>query len=54
MDYSSRRILSFYDDIESRENFRKIDSSDVVELLSHDGSDLEDSLLGSGSSAYLI
>ncbi|KAK8806090.1 hypothetical protein WA171_007175, partial [Blastocystis sp. BT1] len=49
MDYSSRRILSFYDDIESQENFRKIDSSDVVELLSHDGSDLEDSLLSSHS-----
>ena len=54
MDYSSRRILSFYDDIESQENFRKIDSSDVVELLSHDGSDLEDSLLSSDSVVHFI
>ena len=46
MDYSSRRITSFYDDVESQENFRKIDSSDVVELLSQDGSDLDDFLLG--------
>ena len=52
MDYSSRRILSFYDDIESQENFRKIDSSDVV--LSHDGSDLEDSLLSSESVVHFI
>ena len=45
-DDSIRRISSFYDDNESKENFRKVDSSDVLSMISTDGSDLEECLLG--------
>ena len=44
--YTPRAFVDFYDDTESQAMFHRVSSSDLMGMVSTDGSDLEEQLLG--------
>lgn len=48
INYLPNGFVDFYDDAESQEAFHRVSSSDIMGMVSTDGSDLEEGLLGTG------